>query len=235
MPTMSTYELKITGLVKADDPNPAEVFARFKALMDWGTPWADKFGLVYEQAEPLKKDTAPIHEWWGVPIGSVLAEMSVVAVGSTLNGQKVQGQPHKVPVDTHLDITDHTVLAPGSIVAKGSTLRRAPWVKMAWEIRMEESPRWDLGADGKAFISGNYQLLVMQGIMGVVRPGAFGENWDNESAPDELWWFYKYKSLPWFKELMAALITFNRAFASRLEESARVRDLKWYCGNGAGP
>lgn len=234
MPTMSTYELKITGLVKADDPNPEEVFARFREMMDWGTPWAEKFGLVYEMAEPLKKDTPQIQETWAVPIGSILSEMTLVAAGSLLNGVR-QNQPYKVPVGTELKITHQTELAPGSVVTKGSTLRRAPWVKLAWEVRMEETPRWELDGDGKAVITGNHHVLILQGLMGVVRRGSFGEHWDNQSAPEELWWFYKYKTLPWFKELMATLITFNTAFAGRLEESARVRDLKWYCGDGAGP
>jgi hypothetical protein len=232
---MSSYELKVTGLVKVKDPDPEEVFARFQELMDYGTPWAQKFGLVYDLVKKLDADTRPIVEKWRVPIGSTLAQGSVVTEGSTLNGNAVGSGGYKVPMSETLRIVDRTILNVDSIVTKDSVLERPPYVKLAWEVRMEESPHWDLDGSGQPYIAGNYHLLVFQGVMGVARTGAFGEHWDNQSAPYELWWFYKYKSLPWFKELMGALLRFNRAFAPRLEESARVRDLKWYCGNGAGP
>jgi hypothetical protein len=235
MPTMSSYELKVTGLVKANDHDPEEIFARFQELMDHRTPWAEKFGLVYDLVKKLDKDTPPILEAWQIAIGSTLAEQSWIGDGSWLNGQPVPAGGCKVPIGQSVAVTDRTVLCPTSIVAKDSQLRRAPYTKLAWEIRMEESPQWNLDMNDQPYIAGTYHLLVFQGVMGVARPGAFGEHWDNQSAPYELWWFYKYKSLPWFKELMGALLRFNRAFAGRLEESARVRDLKWYCGNGAGP
>jgi hypothetical protein len=231
MPTMASYDLKITGLVKSDDPNPETVFASFKAIMDWGTPWAQKFGQVNEAPRPITKDTT-ILETWAIPIGSRLAVKSVLVDGSTLNDQPVKGD---LTLHNPVDVVATTVLRPHSVVAVGSTLRREPFAKLTWDIRMEDSPKWDVDATGTPLIVGNHHMLSQHGAMAVVRGGALGEHWDNQSAPDELWWFYKYKTLPWFSMLMGALVVFNRNYAARLWEPVRVRDLKWYCGNGAGP
>ncbi len=62
-----------------------------------------------------------------------------------------------------------------------------------------------------------------------------GHHWARQTAPDDLEWFYKYKDTDWYKKLVADLIRFNEYYANVLEEGARIRDLKWYCGNGSGP
>lgn len=233
MPTMSLYELKVSGLVKAGDPDPGEVFTKFEEIMDYGTSWGQLFGQVNEPPLPLKTDTPPILESWLVPNGSKLAENSKIVKDSLLNGQKLTSDT-TVPAGG-VAVTGKTLLLPGAIVARGSTLVRDPLKQTAWEVRMEESPQWGLDTSGNPVIIGTYHALSLHGIMSVTRPGALGQHWDNQSGPDDLWWFYKYKTLPWFKALMAVLIDFNSKFAVRLAEPARVRDLKWYCGNGAGP
>jgi hypothetical protein len=232
MPTMSSYDLKITGLVRPNDANPDQVFATFQAIMDYGTPWAQKFAQVNESPHPLANDTPSIAETWTLPVGSVLAAKSMLADGSTLNDQPILGD---FMLPNPVEVVGTAVLMPRSVVAAGSTLRREPYYKLLWEVGMEQSPHWDVDPAGTPVITGTYRMLSLHALMAVMRPGALGEHWDNGSAPEDLWWFYKYKSLPWFAELMAVLVAFNRTFASRLAEPARVRDLKWYCGNGAGP
>jgi hypothetical protein len=69
----------------------------------------------------------------------------------------------------------------------------------------------------------------------VSRPGALGHHWTMQSAQDDLKWFYQYREQDWFQKLVYALIDFNTKYAANLEEKLRIRDVKWYCGNGSGP
>jgi hypothetical protein len=235
MATMSTYELKVTGMLK-ESASEAQVEAAEKAFREIFEPkpptgsgkWQDDF--VLKDETELEKDTTVEDASWELMKGSKLKDGSTLAPGSILNDSTVFDTPIK---DT--EVTARTVVLRGTLLTKGTKLKDTAYTAGIWEVNREATPEW--AGDGTE--KGTYLLLSFLGLVGVVRKGALGQHWDKQTAQDELKWFYKYKKEKWFKELIKALKKFNNDWGEHgkdvLEEEARIRDLKWYCGNGGGP
>jgi hypothetical protein len=237
MPTMSSYELKVTALLKegADPTKAAQATADFMGIFPAPTPggsaWTDKFLLPADT-----KLTQPVtveDEGWVLMKGSVLEPGTLLKHGSIFNGSPVKTD---MTLAAQAVVMDPTTLAAGSIIAKDSVLKNDPWTVWLWRAAAEDTPEWESsGSSGQPQPAGRYGLLSFHGAVGTIRRGALGQQWARQTAPDDLAWFYKYRKTEWFLSMLAALIAFNAQWEDILEEEARVRDLKWYCGNGSGP
>lgn len=237
MPTMASYELKVTALIKDGTPeaDAAAAAHHFENLCQ--TPTQAPAGSWPTEFFPWAKSTLAARTTiedsvWEILDGSVVRAGSRIQAGSTWNSQTVQNT-----FDTQADtpITSSTLLRQGSILGAGTVLVNSKYSVMLWKSGREATPKWALNAGGGIHVVGSYELLTMQGVIGVIRPGALGQQWAMQSGVDDLQWFYQYRKTPWFERLITDLIKFNTQWAKILEEGARIRDLKWYCGNGSGP
>lgn len=237
MPTMASYELKVTALIKDGTPeaDAAAAAHHFENLCQapaqapsgsWSTdffPW---------DTSTFEKDTDVTDGDWEILTGSLLKRDSRIQSGSTLNGVP-QGTTQILGADT--PITGRTILKQGSMLKAGTVLVNAQYSVLLWKSGREATPKWALKGMSDVEIVGSYELLTMQAVLGIIRGGALGQQWAMQSGVDDLKWFYRYRHTPWFKKLIADLIKFNTQWSKILEEGARIRDLKWYCGNGSGP
>lgn len=237
MPTMATYELKVTALIK-DGTSPGDVTAAgtdfqnlwpAPATAPWGS-WPTDF-FPWEKST-LQTDTTIEDKSWDILLGSVLAAGSLIAAGSILNGSTV-ATPTTLGMDTTIVTT--TTLVRGTLLKAGTVFVNSNYSVMLWRAGHEPTPKWELGGPDGVQIVGDYEVLTGQAAVGVIRAGALGQQWAMQSAIDDLQWFYQYRKTAWFKKLIADLIRFNTRWATILAEGARIRELKWYCGNGSGP
>lgn len=237
MPTMATYELKVTALIKDGTPDgeagqAAEHFERIFQRPDsapcgcWQTDFFPNYDTV------LKEDTVVKEGDWDLLPGSKIKAQSHLLAGSILNERRLDF-PETLGADT--EVLSKTILKNGSILKAGTEIENDQYSTMLWRAGQEGVPKWGLHGHCDVKIVGRYGLLSFQGVIGIVRSGALGYQWARQSGLDDLEWFYKYREQSWFKKLIADLIKFNDQWAKILEEGARVRELKWYCGNGSGP
>jgi hypothetical protein len=231
---MSSYDLKVSGLLKpdADPARAAAAEADFHAIFPSPQPgpsWSWDFIIAYTTT---LDELTPIDDEEGdVMVGSQLAATSYLLKDSILNGVKLTAH---TALQAMTPITAQTFLVEGSALAAGTILANPDYKTLEWRVGVENTARWEL-VDGEIERTGNYRLLVFYGVIGTVRPGSLGHSWAMQTAKDDLAWFYKYRSEPWFKKLVAQLIEFNTEYADVLAERTRIRDLKWYCGDGGGP
>jgi hypothetical protein len=234
MPTMSSYDLKVTGLLKpdADPARAAAAEADFHALFPTPQPgpsWSWDFVISYtttlETATPISDEEGEIM------VGSQLAATSYLLKNSVLNGVTLMDH---TSLSTMTQITAETFLQEGSLLQPGTVLANVEYRPLLWRVGAENTAKWIL-VSGQIERAGNYRLLSFVGQVGVVRPGSLGHHWAIQTAKDDLKWFYTYRNQPWFKKLVALLIEFNQEYADVLAETVRIRDVKWYCGDGSGP
>lgn len=202
MATMSSYELKITGLLKSgiDEAKAAAAAAAFVTMcQDPATAPAGSWSpTFFPPSDTTYGADTPVEEGnWELLPGSLVKAGTQVKKDSTLNALPIC-QDFTVPVDT--PITGPTVLKEGSLLKQGTVVRNATYTTLLWKAGCEDTPAWGLAA----------------------KPGEVD----------------KYKDTDWYKRLIAELIKFNDywgGYMNVLEEEVRIRDLKWYCGNGSGP
>jgi hypothetical protein len=231
---MSSYDLKVSGLLKpdADPARAAAAEADFHAIFPSPQPgpsWSWDFVIAYTTT--LTALTPIDDEEGDVMVGSQLAAGSYLLKDSILNGVKLAAH---TPLSSMTQITAQTFLQEGSALAPGTILANADYKTLQWRVGAEHTARWEL-VSGEIERTANYRLLTFVGAIGTVRSGSLGHSWAMQTAKDDLAWFYTYRSQPWFKKLVAQLIDFNAEYADVLAEGARIRDLKWYCGDGSGP
>jgi hypothetical protein len=231
---MSSYDLKVAGMLKEGvDPAQAEkAAAAFHDIFFPASPsgsWVEEFVLSPDTI--LKQDATVEDEAWVLLIGSSLEANTVVKTDSVLNGKPVGAD---MPLKAKTPVTSHTALVAGSLLAKGSLLKNEPYTKAFWRAEMEDTLEWGDGTSGPQKV-GTYGVLTFQGMVATIRRASLGQQWARQTALDDLEWFYKYRKTPWFLGLLKELIAFNKQWEPILEEEARIRDLKWYCGDGSGP
>jgi len=235
MPTMSSYELKVSGMLETgDNAKVALAISDFKTMMNYdASAWAQQFAQSQAIPNALKRAVTVDDAVWDFQKNSMLTKNSLVKAGSFLN-DILQTADLTLTVDTL--IIGVTTLQKGSIVGAGSIVVSEPYRQVVWDVRPEIVPKWTI-VNGIAEPTGTYVRLTLNGFVVAARQGALGEQWGKQTAQDDLEWFYKYRTQLWFKTLIKTLIEYNDKWSKQaiLAESLRVRDVKWYCGNGAGP
>ncbi len=162
MATMSTYELKITGLLKGD-VDEAQTAAAAAAFIEMCQPpetappdsWSKTFFPLNDTR--LAKDTPVVEGGWDVMVGSLLKAGTRLLKDSTLNGVPLCKD---FDLKADMQVTGESVLAEGSLLKKDSVLRNEAYKTMVWKAVLDHTPDWELGRKpGEIEKHGTYGLL----------------------------------------------------------------------------